>query len=154
MFLLGKTYTMRGEDSLNQLGIIPRAVQYLLSNLPSDSIIIANYLQIYCESITDLLTPNDNTNIIIRETSEKTVYVDGLTEMRIQSINDLQVILQNGDKNRATSVTNMNLTSSRSHAILLLKVTQKSQPSNGSDSSRDMGIRSTLVLCDLAGSER
>lgn len=142
----------------------------------------ASYLQIYCETITDLLwQPNSNSEPVdgisygfnqplqLRErngqlggsTSSTAVYVEGLTRYAIQSVDDLTELLRRGDLNRSTAATNMNETSSRSHAVLIVKVltpdttaTPGTMPSEGPAGAPQSYRESTLMLVDLAGSER
>lgn len=132
----------------------------------------ASYLQIYCETITDLLYQSDSVNgvpphLSIRENGANNVYVEGLSRTKISSLEDLWFVLQQGDNNRSTATTNMNETSSRSHAALLLTIVSRedgqdmgeetSLPVRASHDRDDGGVlyrESTLVLVDLAGSER
>jgi kinesin family protein 5 len=146
----------------------------------------ASYLQIYCETITDLLwqpggNDTENGNVYgfnqplqLREKNgsgsgpSTTVYVEGLSRYAVQSVVDLTELLRRGDHNRSTAATNMNETSSRSHAVLIVKVitsdvvagTQESEDGAAAAAvtttgKSEQGYReSTLMLVDLAGSER
>ena len=93
----GKTYTMEGfiYDYLNpNKGLIPRAIEdifkYIENNLNSDTtfIIRVTYLQIYNESIDDLLKP-EKKNLSIRENNKKGLYVENLSEWAVRSPNDI-----------------------------------------------------------------
>ena len=151
----------------------------------------ASYLQIYCEVITDLLwqpssVPSNsemtatsehggstfsaysaNQPLLLREragtatSSAPSVYVEGLSRYRIQSVEDLWQLLQRGDFNRSTAATNMNETSSRSHAVLIIKVLTPDDANGSAAEGGDAQAggaashrESTLMLVDLAGSER
>ncbi|CCD25025.1 Kip2p NDAI_0E02090 [Naumovozyma dairenensis CBS 421] len=133
--------------------------------------IVLSYLEIYNEKIYDLLgdennnnnnnngtlafgTPTRNNNNIcfqnelkIRDDSKYGVRVIGLTEKRCESSEELMNWIIKGDKIRKTAETDFNARSSRSHAIVLIRLTT-------SDMKDGTSISSTLSLCDLAGSER
>lgn len=153
----GKTHTMRGALDEDR-GIMPRCIERLLAQqAQSGCEIWASYLQIYCETITDLLrqpgnkesTTEGNSSIIaysanqpllLRDkastsanTSTAGVYVEGLSRYKIQSVDDLWELLQRGDMNRSTAATNMNETSSRSHAVLMVKIVTKDDNSSNSE---------------------
>ena len=122
-----------------------------------------SYLQIYCEAITDLLAETeDETNLSqklsIREKKNGNIYVEGLRRYNITSVSDFTTLLERGDLARSTASTNMNETSSRSHAVLLVYILNKVERTEASSSSSDSDIsgmrESVLVLVDLAGSER
>ena len=148
-----------------------RCMQYILSKVHTDTVVLVSYLQLYCESISDLLDPDFNSfdisdrkninSLQIRERMGE-VCVEGLSTYTIKNVNDLQDILVKGDERRQTSSTNFNLTSSRSHAVLIIRVCQKDESSTSSSSNEEKKTSSTsspmqqsvLFLCDLAGSER
>ncbi len=178
----GKTFTMRG-GSAERRGIMPRCIEYLLNNKNNQSIEIwASYLQIYCETVTDLLTTsnqatsigansattagdtsyippmeNDRSSAVglaIREKADGSgVYVEGLSKYRVTSLEDLYELLARGDENRSTAATNYNETSSRSHAALMLSIIIP-DGSNSAENSSNSYKEGQLVLVDLAGSER
>lgn len=137
-----------------------------------------SYLQIYCEVISDLLIcePEVDYNAIsepvsapslalatgvgfnpnhlaIREKEGK-VFVEGLSKMRINSLQDLDEVLIRGDKNRNTATTNVNQTSSRSHAALIITVIIRDKVGKSPGVGHNSYSESTLVIVDLAGSER
>jgi len=115
----------------------------LLQEKDEDTEIWLSYVQIYCETITDLLssrsassdshsytssteTVNQPISLSIRENNGgKGVYVDGLSKHRLTSLDDLREVLQVGDLNRCTASTNMNEFSSRSHAALMVEIIVK-----------------------------
>lgn len=171
----GKTFTMSGNEQ--ELGLIPLSVSYLFTNIMEQSMngdkkfdVIISYLEIYNERIYDLLetgleeagsrlgTPSrlymgkSNNNglgveLKIRDDSQYGVKVIGLTERRCESSEELLRWISIGDKNRKIGETDYNARSSRSHAIVLIRLTS-TDVKNGTSRS------STLSLCDLAGSER
>lgn len=170
----GKTFTMTGTS--DEAGLIPLSVTYLFSKILEQSMfgthkfeVIVSYLEIYNEKIYDLLdcetdnkinsTPSrmflsgtSRSNIgpvelRIRDDSQYGVRITGLTEKRCQSSEELSRWIQMGDRNRKTSETIYNTRSSRSHAIVLVRL-------NNTDLRSGETISSTLSLCDLAGSEK
>lgn len=145
----GKTYTMIGTQS--DPGIMARAVDdifHLCSNQRTgDSAqVFLSYLEVYNEQIRDLLRPVPGINLELREDKDQ-VHVAGLSEIRTNSTVEVLELLQKGNKARTMESTAANVTSSRSHAILLVTVRQKSVGTSEI-------IEGKLYLIDLAGSER
>ena len=153
----GKTYTMEGfiYDYLSpKKGLIPRAIEdifkYIENNLNSDTtfIIRVTYLQIYNESIDDLLKP-EKKHLSIRENQKKGLYVEGLSEWAVRSPNDIYALLERGAQCRTKAYTNMNDVSSRSHAVFTI-ILEQMKISNGKKRFKT----GKLNMVDLAGSER
>ncbi|KAK5881182.1 hypothetical protein CesoFtcFv8_022013 [Champsocephalus esox] len=147
----GKTHTMMG--TLNQPGVIPRAVRevFKMVNAKNDDegwdySISMSYLEIYNEKVLDLLSPGSQ-DLPIREDKDKNILIPGLTHTTITSISDFHKHFVPASLNRTTASTKINQRSSRSHALLLLKVlrTQRAPP------HRQQAGK--LYLIDLAGSE-
>jgi hypothetical protein len=137
-------------------GIIPRAVNeifdFMLTNDDIDVKLSISYLEVYKEEIKDLLKPGKP--LPIREDSKKHVFVAGLHWQTVKTAKEIQRWLSKGNQHRATASTNMNATSSRSHAILSIKIDQTPGP-DASDEVLARGcLKSQLNLVDLAGSER
>ena len=115
------------------------------------------------EMIQDLLEPS-NDYIKIRELAGKGVYVDNTTWIPVKNVKQAMRVFKNGEQNRATAFTNLNAHSSRSHAVLLVKIEKrkaqkidegKKKKKKGIDEQADGSLTySTLFLVDLAGSER
>jgi hypothetical protein len=82
----------------------------------------------------------------IRRSKEGRIEVPNLTKEPVKNIEDVFVLLEKGNKNRATAATSLNQTSSRSHMVLWVDV-------NSGYEGQD-GNKGTLFLVDLAGSER
>ena len=153
----GKTYTMEGfiYDYLSpKKGLIPRAIEdifkYIENNLNSDTtfIIRVTYLQIYNESIDDLLKP-EKKHLSIRENQKKGLYVEGLSEWAVRSPNDIYALLERGAQCRTKATTNMNDVSSRSHAVFTI-ILEQMKICNGKKRFKT----GKLNMVDLAGSER
>ncbi|XP_075366357.1 kinesin-like protein KIFC3 isoform X2 [Mycteria americana] len=148
----GKTYTMEGTAA--NPGINQRALQLLFSEVQGkvadwDYAISVSAAEIYNEALRDLLgkEPQEKLEIKLCPDGSGQLYVPGLTEFRVQSVEDINKVFEIGHVNRATECTNLNEHSSRSHALLIVTV-------RGLD--RSTGLRTTgkLNLVDLAGSER
>jgi kinesin family member 18/19 len=114
--------------------------------------VTVTFLEIYNEEIRDLLsepgTPTPRGGLQIRE--DKSVKVSGLTELRPTSADEVKEIVLLGNTRRTQSPTNANETSSRSHAVLQVHVTQAPRTASLTE-ERTMA---TLSIIDLAGSER
>ena len=170
-------------------GIIPRAINYLYKQINENNKIATNnksnlnnsnenksiiekenenknkyniyfsFIQIYLESIQDLLDL-DSKEIRIREDPEKGVYLEGIQWIKCNSPEECYEVFHSGEKNRNTESTKMNAHSSRSHAILILriensiKVIKKEKVKNIKETADRIITCSYLYLVDLAGSER
>lgn len=114
--------------------------------------VVVTFLEIYNEEIRDLLaepgTPTPRGGLQIRE--DKTVKVVGLAELRPTNADEVKQIVMLGNSRRTQSPTHANETSSRSHAVLQIHVTQSPRTA-GVTEQRTMA---TLSIIDLAGSER
>ena len=158
-------------NNKSKRGIIPRAINYIYNEMDritkeegsnkseSKFSLYLSFIQIYLESIQDLLD-TDSKDIKIREDPDKGVYLEGVQWVRCSSPDECAEIFHMGEKNRATESTKMNAHSSRSHAILILriersiKVTAKTKVKNIKQASDRIITCSHLYLVDLAGSER
>ncbi len=83
----------------------------------------ASYIQIYNEVISDLLR-NDKKNLQIREDARKGVYIEGVSEWAVVRPQEILELMKIGAKSRATARTNMNESSSRSHAVFIITIEQ------------------------------
>ena len=151
-----------GSFDAEEFGVIPRAVFRLFDHVEaqrgvSEFRITVSFLQIYMETIVDLLDPKKN-NLSIREDPKAGVFVEGQTCLAVGCPEDVLDLIQEGHSNRATSYTLMNKESSRSHVILMVGVEQRPYRSSGASnavSSENARVkRGLLSIVDLAGSER
>ncbi|KAM3069975.1 hypothetical protein ACMFMG_003989 [Clarireedia jacksonii] len=151
----GKTHTMRGGTKLADRGIIPR----LLSGIyrrgrkvakdsggeTSVSVTLA-YYEIYNDKVFDLFEPPEKRSLAglpLREKDGKTIVV-GLSERACDDLKEFEKLYIEANNNRSTAGTKLNAQSSRSHAILMVKVAQ---------TTGDGTLISTASAIDLAGSE-
>ncbi|XP_047545575.1 kinesin-related protein 4-like isoform X3 [Vanessa atalanta] len=146
----GKTYTMAGTKEAP--GIIPLAVINLfdiIKNIPDrDFLVRVSYVEIYNETLTDLLDLRKN--IKIMETLQG-VKVDA-TEKVTTSPEEVLEVMRTGKANRQTGATNMNEESSRSHSIFQITIESR-EHIEGEEEVGSVNV-SQLNLVDLAGSER
>ncbi|KAI9808438.1 MAG: Kinesin heavy chain [Pycnora praestabilis] len=149
----GKSYTMMGSDIDNDetRGIIPRIVEQIFASILSspgniEYTVRVSYMEIYMERIRDLLAPQ-NDNLPIHEEKTRGVYVKGLLEIYVSSMQEVYEVMRRGGNSRAVAATNMNQESSRSHSIFVITITQKNVETGSAKSGQ-------LFLVDLAGSEK
>ncbi|XP_066314511.1 kinesin-like protein KIN-8A isoform X1 [Miscanthus floridulus] len=139
----GKTYTMLG--TMENPGVMVLAIHDLFSKVTQrNHSIKLSYLEIYNETVRDLLSPGSPLNL--REDKQGTVAA-GLTQRSVYSTDEVMELLQKGNKNRTTEPTRVNETSSRSHAVLQVAVEYRSLDGVNLKVGK-------LSLIDLAGSER
>lgn len=192
----GKTYTMgTGYDlhvNPHEQGIIPRAVQHLFDGIaarqqeardqgkpPPDFKVNVQFMELYNEEIFDLLGPGKDTHeskksVKIHEDSKGEIYTVGVTVKAVQNAEQVMKCLESGALSRTTASTQMNVQSSRSHAIFTLHIKQQrvvqlnlengdgeeedNAVSNVNGESSSMSEFETLTakfhFVDLAGSER
>ncbi|XP_077170691.1 kinesin-like protein KIF22 isoform X2 [Paroedura picta] len=146
----GKTHTMLGNP--DQPGVIPRALRDLLQMTRNSSgdewkySVSMSYLEIYQEKVLDLLEPSLH-DLPIREDRNHHILVPGLTQKEITSFSDFESLFLPASANRTVASTKLNQRSSRSHAVLLVWVSQtQGWPPYARRAAK-------LCLIDLAGSE-
>lgn len=82
------------------------------------------------------------------------VFGEGQTEVRIQSVADIDRLVEFGCNNRSVAHTSSNATSSRSHAIFVIILRQTKTYINPSGQTVTAVQESKLNIVDLAGSEK
>ncbi|KAL7553481.1 hypothetical protein ACHAWF_016758 [Thalassiosira exigua] len=169
----GKTHTMQGSGNGAMRGIIPRAVEQILSQAALMRSqrwtfdVKASFLEIYNEDLRDLLV-NVNANgapksresraasapkLSIKRNAEGRSYVDGLAAVDIdvedeaRGLSQLESVMAAAARARSVATTKMNAQSSRSHSVFMLHL-------RGSNEESGTVVQGMLNLCDLAGSER
>ncbi|XP_076582769.1 kinesin-like protein KIF1A isoform X12 [Chaetodon auriga] len=154
----GKSYTMMGkQDVKDQQGIIPLLCEDLFTKINDNTdnsmsySVEVSYMEIYCERVRDLLNPKNKGNLRVREHPLMGPYVEDLSKLAVTSYNDIQDLMDSGNKARTVAATNMNETSSRSHAVFNIIFTQKRHDAETDNTSEKV---SKISLVDLAGSER
>ncbi|XP_026533422.1 kinesin-like protein KIF21A isoform X5 [Notechis scutatus] len=188
----GKTYTMGTGFDVNimeeEQGIIPRAVKYLYKCIeekkhvaiqqglpPPEFKVNAQFLELYNEEVLDLFdstrdidSKNKKSNIKIHEDSSGGIYTVGVTTRTVNAESEMMQCLKLGALSRTTASTQMNVQSSRSHAIFTIHLCQtRVCPPLDADNMTDnrMIMESSQLnefetltakfhFVDLAGSER
>ncbi|CAO0800621.1 unnamed protein product [Mucor circinelloides] len=164
----GKTYSMgtstTADLSAEHVGIVPRFAENLFNwvecqqnqcdNNTQYSVKVS-FLELYNEDIIDLLnTNNKNASITIRENANGNITWSGVQEELIQGSADLLSCLSRGSIARTTASTDMNASSSRSHAIFSVSLTQNMSLTVESKDTITKTLESKFHFVDLAGSER
>ncbi|KAI0134635.1 kinesin heavy chain [Xylariales sp. AK1849] len=152
----GKSYSMMGYGK--EHGIIPSICQDMFNRITAmqedknlKCTVEVSYLEIYNERVRDLLNPSTKGNLKVREHPSTGPYVEDLAKLVVGSFQEIENLMDEGNKARTVAATNMNETSSRSHAVFTLMVTQKKF-----DTETKMAMEKVakISLVDLAGSER
>ncbi|CAL1684833.1 unnamed protein product [Lasius platythorax] len=153
----GKSYTMMGKQEDGQEGIIPQICKDLFRKISYTSnerlkySVEVSYMEIYCERVRDLLNPKNRGNLRVREHPLYGPYVEDLSKLAVLSYEDIHDLIDEGNKARTVAATNMNETSSRSHAVFTIFFTQQQQDCITGLMTEKV---SKISLVDLAGSER
>lgn len=162
----GKSFSIMGFPQTP--GIVPMVIEELFrqkdifekkdkTNPRSEELRIwVSFVELYNERLRDLLHPSlEVQDLKAVENSDMGVFIPGLTEAPCKELADVHKLMDFGTKKRVTASTNMNATSSRSHAIFGIRVQRLSglRPAEGKRDDRKV-VTSRLSLIDLAGSER
>ncbi|KAI3829190.1 hypothetical protein L1987_03307 [Smallanthus sonchifolius] len=166
----GKTFTLGrlGDEDTSARGIMVRAMEDILANISRDSdSVMISYLQLYMETIQDLLNPTNDNIAIVEDPKTGDVSVPAATLVDIRTHHDFMELLRLGEAHRVAANTKLNTESSRSHAILMVHVKRSvidmdTEISSETYHSLHMSKNSKppiirkgkLVVVDLAGSER
>ncbi|KAI1924818.1 hypothetical protein LOZ65_002975 [Ophidiomyces ophidiicola] len=152
----GKSYSMMGYG--DEHGVIPRICRDMFQRIDlmqADKLLACtvevSYLEIYNERVRDLLNPATKGNLKVREHPSTGPYVEDLAKLVVRSFQEIENLMDEGNKARTVAATNMNETSSRSHAVFTLTLTQKR---HDAETTMDTEKVSRISLVDLAGSER
>ncbi|XP_073294029.1 kinesin-like protein KIN-8B isoform X1 [Primulina huaijiensis] len=147
----GKTYTMVGTQDDPGLMVLSLNTIFDLiekDNTSDDFEVTCSFLEVYNEVIYDLLEKSSG-HLELREDPVQGIIVAGLRSIKVNSAVRILELLNLGNSRRKTESTEVNETSSRSHAVLEINVTRKLQKRYPTQV-----IRGKLALVDLAGSER
>ncbi|KAJ1968527.1 hypothetical protein H4R35_006403 [Dimargaris xerosporica] len=185
----GKTYSMGtaapvatgdASDGSQDYGIIPRAVNHLFAGLAQRQVehpdfefnVEVSFLELYNEDLIDLLNSTNRSDssrrtrvipshVTIREDAQGGIVWGGVTHLPANNTQAVMQYLHQGSLFRTTAATDMNMTSSRSHAIFSIQLWQKRPNSPSSEESPDTtpalqpdALVSKFHFVDLAGSER
>ncbi|KAF5019152.1 hypothetical protein F66182_8857 [Fusarium sp. NRRL 66182] len=152
----GKSYSMMGYGK--EIGIIPMICQDMFTRIDqiqkdgmTKCTVEVSYLEIYNERVRDLLNPSTKGNLKVREHPSTGPYVEDLAKLAVNGFQEIEHLMDEGNKARTVAATNMNQTSSRSHAVFTLMLTQKKMDT---DTKMEAEKVAKISLVDLAGSER
>ena len=153
----GKTFTIYGNDELP--GLTPRGVTELFNILERDSS-KATYkvelfmLELYIDDLQDLLAESKKSEnkmkqpkLDIKKDPKGVVTVPGATVIEVTSAGQLMAAIEEGQKRRHVSSTQMNRESSRSHLVITICI-------ETTNLQTQAVARGKLSFVDLAGSER
>ena len=147
---------MRGGLKLADRGVIPRLLSSVFrrgKKIMKDSDgqttvqVALSYYEIYNDKVFDLLEPPEKRTpmgLPLRAEANGRTVVAGLSERSCEDLKDFEKLYIEANNNRVTAATKLNAHSSRSHAILRVKLIQ---------TTGDMVRESTASAIDLAGSE-
>jgi kinesin family protein 5 len=112
----------------SEAGMVLRALQEILDAIANEDLgegvkasISAQYVQIYQEQLTDLLTGDD---VKLRGGSGGNFTLQGAVTTPIDSFGDAVELLQIGEANKRFAATTMNNHSSRAHTVFILNISQ------------------------------
>jgi kinesin family protein 2/24 len=127
-------YAMAADDVFNFL----KAPEYKDLNLR----VSASFFEVYGNNAFDLLA--NKAKLRILEDDKHQMQVVGLTEIVVNSVDEVIKLIESGNTARASGQTSANRNSSRSHAVfqIVLRTSGKNR------------IHGTFSLVDLAGNER
>jgi len=149
----GKSYSMMGTP--HNPGLIPRTCHDLFERIQSNDnpnvtfTVRVSYFEVYNEQVRDLLDPRRGGAINylrVRESPADGPYIKDLIEVPVRNIKEVLGWMKRGDQNRTVACTNMNDTSSRSHAVFTLILKQIECTENDETIERLARIRYLLRL--------
>lgn len=167
----GKTYTLGrlGDEDTSARGIMVRAMEDIFAEIsPETDSISVSYLQLYMETIQDLLDPSNGNLSIMEDPKSGDITLPGASLIQVRDQSSFVELLRLGEAHRFAANTKLNTESSRSHAILMVHV-KKSVKEKDSVISHENGSskshmsrtmkppvvrKGKLIVVDLAGSER
>ncbi|XP_024994181.1 kinesin-like protein KIN-UA isoform X2 [Cynara cardunculus var. scolymus] len=167
----GKTYTLGrlGDEDTSARGIMVRAMEDIFAEIsPETDLISVSYLQLYMETIQDLLDPTNDNLSITEDPKSGDISLPGASLIEVRDQPSFVELLRLGEAHRFAANTKLNTESSRSHAILMVHVKKSVKERDVGASSGEHGSKShmsrtmkppvvrkgKLIVVDLAGSER
>ncbi|ESL10816.1 kinesin [Trypanosoma rangeli SC58] len=165
----GKTFTLFGDTTClrHDPGVVPRTIDDLFQRLDGirrgyqdDSAteysyrVQLSFFEIYHNEVYCLFSRKGPLRVsFLRDTfrKEETMTIHDLQQQTVTSAEKAYPLLELGLRRRQTGETGMNARSSRSHAVLQVRVTQWR---TNRITKESVELNATLNLVDLAGSER
>lgn len=169
----GKTHTMFGPPTTGQLtvadhqmqGLVPRTCAEVLQAVDHwrsrglEVRLSASYVELFGSEVSDLLREGrvvgqhrEGRYSAVRATDRvgHRYVLDGHTEWHIQSLEELQELLEHGDAAKRRAATAMNERSTRAHTVFVLSL----QVRKDMDSAAATIRQSRFYFADLGGSEQ
>ena len=151
----GKTHTMQGGSDSQSWGLIPRSLSKILRESEAmrkdgwEWALSASFLEVYNEQLRDLLANDGGSTapLSIKHDEDWGTIVTNVSEFRVDSMEQINLLMARAAKQRAVGFTDMNAASSRSHSVFALYL-------KGVNESQGSVLHGALHLVDLAGSER
>jgi len=152
----GKTFTMQGGNERSSRGVIPRSLSQIFESTEDMRkrgwawSLEATFVEVYNETIRDLLREDDGTPMPVHTIIHNDMWgsiVSNVTSVTVDSMEQINSLMNLAARQRAVGHTDMNSTSSRSHAVFALYL-------KGVNSELGIELSGALHLVDLAGSER
>ncbi|XP_073171432.1 kinesin-like protein KIF12 isoform X7 [Lepidochelys kempii] len=156
----GKTYSLMGPLAQSEgqpvtpylMGLMQRAFVCLLEQTQCyrpGLVLSASYVEIHNEQVRDLLSPGPPRPLPVRWSKTRGFYIENLLTVEFGSLEAIMDLLQEGTRRRRSAAHVLNGHSSRSHALLTIRIHRKALSPD--PSSCQQGV---LCFVDLAGSER
>ncbi|ETV85217.1 hypothetical protein, variant [Aphanomyces astaci] len=152
----GKTHTMQGSGNGHMRGIIPRSIEKIMAEVTKSEaqgwryVMHASFLEIYNETVRDLLADKADKKLVLKmdpKNGQNAVMVQDLTLVTIDSLHQVEGLMEKAARVRSVACTDMNAQSSRSHSVFSLHL-------RGVNDAQGTVLEGKLNLVDLAGSER
>ncbi|XP_002026952.2 kinesin-like protein KIF23 [Drosophila persimilis] len=155
-------FAYRNKDSDPEIASQASVEPMPLLGLDEDNMysVFVTYVEIYNNSVYDLLEDSGIQKTlqskIIREDAHHHMFVHGVTEVEVKTVEDALEVFQMGQKKKRMGHTVLNAESSRSHSVFNIRLVQAPTDNQGENVVQDRQkiTVSQLSLVDLAGSER
>nr|XP_023016394.1 kinesin-like protein KIF23 [Leptinotarsa decemlineata] len=160
---VGKTPKNNRKLNVDKVDFCNEGTKIPLVNENNIYAVFITYIEIYNNNVYDLLDESQSgktlQNKILREDSQRNMYVNGVTEVEVKSSQEAFEVFSAGQKRKKMAYTNLNAESSRSHSIFTIRIVQLEQITFNSDGKpiipeKNLLTVAQLSLVDLAGSER
>ncbi|KAM7139766.1 kinesin-like protein KIF12 [Macrochelys suwanniensis] len=156
----GKTYSLMGPLAQSEgqpatpglVGLMQRAFVCLLEQTQRyrpGLRLSASYVEIHNEQVRDLLSPGPPRPLPVRWSKSRGFYIENLLTVEFGSLAAILDLLREGTRRRRSAAHALNGHSSRSHALLTIRIRRTAMGPEPSS-----GPQGALCFVDLAGSER
>ncbi|KAG6928557.1 kinesin family member 12, partial [Chelydra serpentina] len=156
----GKTYSLMGPLAQSEgqpatpglVGLMQRAFVCLLEQTQCyrpGLRLSASYVEIHNEQVRDLLSPGPPRPLPVRWSKSRGFYIENLLTVEFGNLAAILDLLQEGTRRRRSAAHALNGHSSRSHALLTIRIRRTAMGPEPSS-----GPQGALCFVDLAGSER